>query len=178
MAWKMVEGFGDRYRVSETGIVQHLSKRGKWQEVKPFLNYQAKVHMFREDGTRTVRPVARMVAESWMGGIPEGYCVVHRNGLKFDNDVTNLKLVPRGEACRMSCGSKRRSVEKVDKDGNVVALYRSVTEAARKNYMTQSAVSGRCLGYVKNPWKYDDYTYRFERCWVPKNNKGSKRYDG
>lgn len=177
MMWKLVEGFGGRYRVSDTGIVQHLSKRGKWQEVKPFLNYQAKVHMFREDGTRTVRPVARLVAELWMGGIPEGYCVIHRNGSKFDNDVTNLKIVPRGEACQLSAGSKRRSVEKVDKKGNVVAVYRSVTEAAKKNYMTQSAVSGRCLGTVKNPWKYDDYTYRFEGRRGGRKKKGNEDDD-
>lgn len=177
MRWKMVPGYGDRYRVSDTGIVQHLSVRGQWREVKPYLNYQARVHMFREDGTRTVAIVARLVAELWMGGIPEGYCVVHRNGSKFDNDVTNLKIVPKGEASRLSAGSKRRAVEKVDKNGNVVAVYRSVTEAAKKNYLAQSAVSGRCLGTVKNPFKYDDYTYRFERCRVPKNNKGSKNYD-
>lgn len=165
MAWKVIEGFDKPYRVSDTGRIQHqLKPGGEWREIRPTMNglHRAVAHLYRGDGTKVIVPVARLVADMWLGGVPEGCCVIHRNGSKLDNDVANLKIVPRSEACRMSGTSRRRAVEKVDKRGNVVAVYRSVTEAAKKNYISQSAVSARCLGKTKDPFKFDDYTYRFD----------------
>lgn len=43
------------------------------------------------------RYVHRLVAESFIGDIPEGYCVNHINGDKADNNVSNLEIVTLSE---------------------------------------------------------------------------------
>ena len=54
-----------------------------------------------------------------------------------------------------------RAVEKIDRQGRVVARYRSVKEAAAANFMCQPSVAARCYGRVKKCWDADGCTYRF-----------------
>ena len=57
-----------------------------------------------------------------------------------------------------------RRVVKVDRDGRILAEYRSAREAARKNYLSTNTVVNRCLGKVKEPYRLDgcDYKYKEE----------------
>ena len=57
---------------------------------------------------------------------------------------------------------KRKKIEMIDMDGNVVDEYDSESHAARANYMNKSAVSERCLGRVKKPFISYEYTFRFK----------------
>jgi len=42
---------------------------------------------------RVSRYVHRLIAETFIGPIPKGYCVNHKNGEKTDNTVSNLEIV-------------------------------------------------------------------------------------
>lgn len=57
---------------------------------------------------------------------------------------------------------KKRRVQKLNRDGNVVETYGSVREAAKKNYMDKSAVYNRCAGKVKDTYGLDGFDYRYE----------------
>ena len=109
-----------------------------------------------------------------MGGRKPGDCIVHVNGSKLDNRICNLKKESRSEAGLRSADNKRRSIEKVDREGNVIELYRSQAEAAMKNYISKNSVSARCLGKVQNPYDLTGYTFRYEE----KNQKRRRKRSG
>ena len=46
---------------------------------------------------RLWRRVHRLVADAFLGGIPKGYEVDHRNGIRTDNRVDNLRVVTHRE---------------------------------------------------------------------------------
>lgn len=56
---------------------------------------------------------------------------------------------------------KGKPVEKIDGNGNVVAAYQSILEAARENYMNRMAVSRMCNGQVQRSNSADGFTYRW-----------------
>ena len=53
--------------------------------------------MFKMDGKPTLRLVHRLVADAFLGPIPEGLQVNHKNGVKTDNRLENLEIVTNGE---------------------------------------------------------------------------------
>jgi len=57
---------------------------------------------------------------------------------------------------------KRRRIERIDSAGNVTAVYRNETEAAKKNYLSKASVSNRCHNKTKKPFKSMDFSFRFE----------------
>ena len=54
-----------------------------------------------------------------------------------------------------------RAVEKIDRQGRVIARYSSMKEAAEANYLCQPSVADRCYGRIKKCWDADGCTYRF-----------------
>lgn len=59
--------------------------------------------------------------------------------------------------------AKAKPVEKVDENGNAVAAYRSILEAARENYIERMAVSRMCNGKVKTSHSANGFTYRWKK---------------
>jgi len=51
---------------------------------------------------------------------------------------------------------------KIDKAGNIVALYRSAREAAEKEFISHNSISTRCLNQVKHPYRLTGYNYQYE----------------
>ncbi len=152
-----------QYRINEDGIVQKLDG-DRWVNLTPMLSStRAEVSMRRKDGRRCKVPVVRLMANAFLGGQPHGKSIVHRNGSKLDNSLWNLKVVSRGEAAKLSDSPKRRPVEKVDRDGNVVDLYRSQAAAAKANYISKNAVSERCRNKLKDPYLLTGFTFRYEK---------------
>lgn len=49
------------------------------------------------DGKIIETQVHRLVYETWGGQIPEGYVIDHKDGRKFNNDISNLEPVTRAE---------------------------------------------------------------------------------
>ena len=56
----------------------------------------------------------------------------------------------------------KRVVEMIDRDGNVVETYPSLSDAGRDNFMTRQHVRNHCNGRVKDPFKNYDYTFRYK----------------
>lgn len=50
----------------------------------------------------------------------------------------------------------------IDADGNVIDEFDNESHAARSCYMNNDAVSDRCRGLVKNPFRNNDFTFRFK----------------
>jgi hypothetical protein len=95
--WADVPGFPG-YQVSRRGQVRSL-KKGRI--LKPFLGQDGYLHLnLWRDGRPKHHLVHRVVASAWLGGIPEGYQVNHKNGIKTDNRLENLEVVTPQENLR------------------------------------------------------------------------------
>ena len=161
--WRTIDGCRWPYRVSGQGEVQKQLPSGEWKTIKPYpYSGQWRVQLWMDEKSWKRVQVSKLVADHFMGGTPPGMLRVHRNGLKSDNAVENIVFLPRSKAAVMHRPGNSRPVAKVDRNGEVVAIYRSESEAARKNHISQKAISARCLGLIQDPYRLDGYNYTFE----------------
>ena len=162
--WKEVKGYDFPYRISDMGIVQRF-RWGKWVEIIPHItSCRAKVGMWKE-GKRIAVPVVNLMADAYMGGQRKGMCIIHKDGSKLNNAAYNLKFVTRPQAGKISCQSRRKTVLKISPDGEVVAIFRSVIEAAKKDFLSRDAVRDRCVNKIKDPFKFTGYNYQYEETY-------------
>ena len=61
----------------------------------------------------------------------------------------------------MSTMASKKVIEMIDRDGNVVKTYGSLSEAGLDNFMTKQSVHLRCVGHIKNPFRTYDFTFRY-----------------
>lgn len=165
MTWKLIEGdWRWPYRVSDQGDVQKQLPSGKWRALKPYPygKGQWRVRLWMADGSEKKVSVSKLVVDAFMGGTPPGMFRVHRNGMKQDNAVENIIFMSRVAAATRHRPGNCRPVLKMDREGNVVAVYRSGSEAARANHISQAAMSKHCLGLVEDPYHLDGYRYTYE----------------
>jgi hypothetical protein len=160
---KLLEGYKYAYRVSDEGEVQKQLPNGSWQTLKPYpYSGQYRIQLWMPDGTWKRVQVSKLVADSFMGGTPPGMLRVHKNGMKRDNAAENIEFMRRSKAAKLHRPGNSRPVLKVDRSGEVVDIYRSTAEAARKNHISQAAISKRCLGLIEDPYRLDGYNYIYE----------------
>jgi len=99
--WKPVREMPDDYEVSSEGRVRRVSPtRGSrpGRERKQTLARNGYVlFVLKKDGAVFGRLGHRLVADAFLGPIPEGMQVNHKNGVKHDNRVENLEIVTNGE---------------------------------------------------------------------------------
>lgn len=99
--WKPVTGFEGFYEVSSLGRVRSWKKSGPGtsRANKPKIlacsghpdGYKV-LQMHGPNGTIRAEYVHRLVAEHFLGEIPAGYLVCHRNGDPTDNRASNLRI--------------------------------------------------------------------------------------
>ena len=160
MRYAPIEGYKFRYRVSDAGTVEKLCG-SEWVTLTPTMNghRRAIVNLRRTDGTVHHAAISHLVAAAFIGRVPPGHSVIHKNSAKLDNEPENLLIVPQNKTSKGGLG---KTVLKVDRWGVVVAVYRSSIEAAKKNYISVCAVRNRCRGLVADPYRLDGYDYRYE----------------
>ena len=163
--WVDIPGYKWPYRIDSEGTVEKQMPNGSWVRLKPYISGRTRacVKMRTVDNKKVDVPVVWLMADAFMQGRKPGMCIVHKNGSKLDCGFENLQYATRPQCGKMSGSNRRRPVFKVDRAGRVVAVYRSVTEAARKNYLSKTAVWHRCTGRVHDPYSLDGYNYRYER---------------
>ena len=163
MGWVAIEGYKFPYRISDTGRVQSFAS-GKWVDMNPSMYRKLTVTFRTTDNKSKTVPVKRLVVDAFMGGRKAGYRVIHKNGMKTDCAVENLAFVREEALGKMFGGvGKRKVVLKVDKNGDLLDVYSSSKEAAKKSFMSERQIERHCRGQVQNPFKYMDYTFCYDK---------------
>ena len=178
VTWKEIKGYLWLYRINEEACVQKKLSNGEWYTLKPYLGggrSRAMVKMRSLENKPIEVPLVWLMADAFLGGRRPGYAIIHRNGQKLDCSAVNLEFIPQNECGRLSCRSRRKAVMKVDRGGNVVAIYASGREAAKKNFISQNSIWARCHGMVKDPFRLDGYDYRYEDGGHRHTSGGGKR---
>lgn len=154
MSWRKIEGYKFPYRISEDGEVQVW--KGKWIPVTHYTENRTMVRLRTVDGKQRSVGVFRLLDECFCGGYARvhGLCVRPKNGVKSDCTLDNMEYRTRAETGRKSLSrSARKAVVRTDRHGGTV-LYKSVTEAARKNGISVQALDRRMYGGVLDPRGY------------------------
>jgi predicted XRE-type DNA-binding protein len=101
MEWRQVKGWP--YQVSSTGQV----RRADTLDVVTPKSQGRYLQVYIKDGTRQAWPlVSRLVYETFIGPIPEGHIIHHKDGNKLNNRLENLQCVSRQEHFGLhGCGS-------------------------------------------------------------------------
>lgn len=161
--WAEVKGFGSRYRVSSDGEVQRRKRNGEWTGVTPAVKHgRVCVAMIADGGRRQYVAVSRLMAEAFLGGVGPDQCVIHRNTMKLDCSLHNLQVVPKRVQAGINGRCNRRAVLKIGADGDIVEVYPSAREAARREYVSETAMRRRCLGKTHACRWAEDCEFRYE----------------
>ena len=86
--------------------------------------------------------------ELFVGTIPDGYNIIHKNKIRSDNSLANLRLATRRET-GLHYGNRNRKVIIYGAIND--CYYKSTREAAKKLFISRQTVSDYCNRKRKNP---------------------------
>lgn len=144
--WKQVKGFEGIYDLRSDGLLySHPRKntKGGYTYGQPISLGYLKLTLTKERiSTQILGHI--IVYETFVGTIPKGYVVHHKNHIRTDNRLENLELMPRNKHSKMHNEEKSKSVLQFTKDGQFVAEYESAYEAERQTGISQCHICDCC----------------------------------
>lgn len=183
--WKWIKGYEDLYQISNFGRVKSFHKNktdGEIRSVKHSGGWYLTLPLLKEGKKKTVR-IHQLVAETFIGEIPKGYHVHHKDGNKQNNNVCNLEIVSQKDHVKETMKQypdyckgmneynqyvRPRHVRQYDLDGHFIAEYanckiaseltgvcsRNILQVAdKKPFNSKGSVRKQAGGYV---WKFAD----------------------
>lgn len=163
--WKDIPGFEGRYQVSNTGKVKSMNYRrtGLPGILAPRNSRGYKcVHISNADKKCRSHFVHRLIWETFVGPIPEGMEINHKDENKSNNSLENLEVMtPKqnnnyGTRNIRTALSLMKPIAQIDMvSGEILKKYPSIT-CARKEYgqSVANAVVGRYKQAYGFKWKY------------------------
>lgn len=171
--WRPIPGFGGLYELSNLGEVRSWRvlggkhKKGERASepriLAPTLRRRSSGQQILEislwDGEKSSYPmnIRNLVRDIWMDGPQPGKVLALANGDPTNCSVYNLKYITRAEVNRTKDTSLRKPVVKCE-GKEVVDVYRSVVDAAKKNHLTVSGLRNR----IRRKTVVDGFYFRFE----------------
>lgn len=105
--------------------------------------------------------VMSLMRITFIGELPKGYVTYHKNGIKTDDVLSNIGVMARSELSKKTSQLTGRAfkVAKINRDGEIVAFYKSAREAGRENHMCYQTVLDYINGKMKGIYAPDGYAY-------------------
>lgn len=175
MEWRTVKGFEGVYELRNDGLLYSRQRQGSKGGYSYGNNIRNYLHfMLNGNGQKRQVYAHCLVWKTFVGEIPQGYDVHHKNGNPKDNRVENLELIDshthksnhKKETYHLIKDKlKKAQIEKCSKqvlqytlDNKFVAEYPSVREAERITNIDSSGIAKCCNGKRKSSggfiWKY------------------------
>lgn len=157
--WKPLVGREEMYEVSNLGNFKsktHIA-RGMGYTVtgKPLKTTAAKNGYSVINIGRKTEYAHRLVARTFIGEIPAGMDINHKNGDKQDNRVANLEIVTRAENILHAYRVLRRKPSPMPDTrkavaqmcgGKIIAVFPSAREACKQTGISYKGISQSCHG--------------------------------
>lgn len=166
--WKEIDGYQYLYRINEDAEVQRQMEDGSWRRLRPWYGKGGSgdsgkylyVKLVVKTGIYRKVPLVRLMEGRFIRARRNGEIISHRNGCGQDCSMWNLyHTTPEKLAKGMS--PNRKSIEKISPSGDIIEIYRSIEEAANRNYISRTAVSKWCRGMIKDPFSIG-FSFRYE----------------
>ena len=163
--WIDIKGYEGIYQVLYTGRIRRVLTNG-YREVNPFLKHgkcgdRYIVNLYSNGKAKAVL-MTKIMSENFIGARPDGYVPYHINGVQSDNYYTNIAYISKSELGRITASKAgAKTVARIDKDGELLDIYLSARDCARKNNTSRQTVSDYCNGNRKSPFS-DDYCFIWE----------------
>ena len=172
--WTDIVGYDGKYQVDKEGNVRRVYPSGKTRPMKPYhkkmSGSQRLVVKLTINGKGKEEILLQIVAKTFLGECPKGYVPYHKNGCQNDNYVNNIAYISKKELGRLTgASSRRKSVAKINSDGEIVEVYSYARQAAEENYMSYQTIIDRCNRKRKSTFAPDGYAYAWEDSEVSMN---------
>lgn len=147
--WEKILDF--KYEISNYGKIRRFYKY-KYRYLKTFRKGSIQVIKLHIDKKEKVYNVAKLVIETFNRKVNREEVVYHKNGIISDNRLSNLQIISRSEAGKMTgWKSRRKSVVMLDSEGVITRIFKGTRDAAKKLFISRQTVSDYCNRKVKNP---------------------------
>ena len=163
--WRDIPGFDGKYQVNTEGGVARVLPSGKRRLLKASRRskrdkkYYVYLYLNRK---RHQMSLLHIVSRTFLGPPPKGYIAYYKNGCYTESHLNNIGYVSRKDYNRKIAKKGKRSVCKIDKYGEIVGYYSSITEAAKENNYSNSGMSEIVNGYRKRIFASDGYAYCYD----------------
>ncbi len=164
--WRNIPGYDGVYQADREGNIRRVFASGKGRLLMPhhkkMSGSQRLIVHLTHNGKSKEEVVMSLVARTFLGPCPNGCVPYHINGIQSDNYVNNIAYIDRRKLGKMTGGkSRRKPVAKIDQNGEIVDVYTSAREAAKRNYMGYQTVMDRCNGKTSKVAP-DGYFYKWD----------------
>ena len=159
-SWKKVKGYQGLYEVSDRGRVRSLKRSTtSGKTLRPCVSGGYGVVDLSKNGNSRTYLVHRLVASNFLG-FPKGKQVNHKDGVKSNNNLSNLEWVSVKENNEHAVknGLKHKVSIIQFADGNKMREWSSIVFAARALNIWDSSIVKACSGVRKTAggfsWEY------------------------
>lgn len=164
--WKPIKGYEGIYDISNYGQLYSHPRTTTKGGYTFGTNNTYLEFILSKNGKKEKKRLHILVYETFIGDIPKGYDVHHKDHNKHNNYVGNLELIEKRKHCirhnkdRADAAKKSlsKTVLQYTINMELVAEYPSTIEAARKTGFQQRNISKACNGKIKIYkgfiWKY------------------------
>lgn len=169
--WKILQGYDKQYRISTEGAVEVLTRKGPtntflYKRLKPHRKVGGTglyIHLWK-NGKRLDKSLVRLVYETFVGPLPKNVACYHINGFQNDNRLVNITTLSNKQLGHLTAHmSRRRGVVKLDRQGNVVEVFRSTREAAKADFTNKQSIILRCNKKLSiDPYELTGFDYRYD----------------
>lgn len=153
--WKDIKGYEGNYQISNKGRIWSVLSQRYLKPQHDNCGYY-RIQLTAKNGKRKMEKVHRLVAINFIDNpdnLPE---VNHINHIRDDNRIENLEWCNHKENCNKTV--KVRRVGKYDKAGNIICIYKSLSDASYYENKTPSQI----LGYINSkPSKLRNFVWKY-----------------
>ncbi|WP_248499301.1 NUMOD4 motif-containing HNH endonuclease [Staphylococcus aureus] len=142
--WKAVEGYEGLYEVSNLGRVKSLKRA--YRPADKIMKFQCDKDGYHEaklskDGKNKIFKVHRLVYAAFVGPIPDGHVIDHKNNIKTSNRPHNLEPITIAE-------NNKRAAERRKRDG-IKKVFFTKDELETIRWQIEA---GTCMKVIAETW--------------------------
>ena len=154
--WKDIIGYEGLYQVSNLGRVKSLNykRTGQSRILKPSTNNGYKQVILHKDGHQYTYTVHSLVMKAFVGERPEGMDIDHKDSVRFNNRLENLRYVSSKENVLNPNSSIIRPISQYTLQGEHIKDWNSVIYVEMELGYDRSNITKCCKGKRKTAYGY------------------------
>lgn len=150
MIWKEIEGYRYRYRICDEGVIQKYDEKKGWIDLKTYFHQRTLyVKFMTNENKQKSISVFRLIDDYFFDGYAKknGLVMSRKSDIKSDFSIANIYFTTKQKIGKKSGGIGRRKTVFMTYKGEET-VYKSVTQAAKKNGLTRNALLRRARKQV------------------------------